>query len=89
MTVFSDAAAEDIRQGKGRDMPSYLKNNHAFGEGEKKGVYKYPHDYPSHYVSQQYLPDDLKDRVYYVYGDNKTERAAQEYQQKIKENSKK
>ena len=41
--------------------------------------YKYPHDYPNHYVPQQYLPNDLKGRRYYEYGENKVERAAKEY----------
>ena len=46
--------------------------------------YKYAHDYPEHYVKQQYLPDVLKDRVYYHYGENKTEQAAKAYWDKIK-----
>ncbi|MBE6550802.1 MAG: replication-associated recombination protein A [Ruminococcaceae bacterium] len=79
-----DMALEDVRNGLGRDMPSRLKNNHAFGVGEVKGEYLYPHDFPNHYVSQQYLPDDIKDKKYYTYGDNKTERAAYEYQERVK-----
>ncbi len=77
-------ALEDVKAGLGRDMPSYLKNNHCFGQGEQKGRYRYPHDYPHHYVAQQYLPDDLKDRVYYQPGENKQERTAAEYWEKIK-----
>jgi putative ATPase len=46
--------------------------------------YKYPHSYPDHYVSQQYLPDDLKDRRYYNWGANKLEDAARQYWEKIK-----
>ena len=45
--------------------------------------YLYPHDYPNHYVKQQYLPDELKDVVYYEFGDNKTEQAALMYRKKI------
>ncbi|MBQ4037079.1 MAG: replication-associated recombination protein A [Clostridia bacterium] len=78
------AAAEDVAKGLGRDMPSRLKNNHAFGVGEVKSPYLYPHDYPMHYVSQQYLPDDLKDRRYYEFGENKSEQAARAYWEKIK-----
>ncbi len=78
------AAMEDITKGLGQDMPSRLKNNHYFGEGDKKDAYLYPHDFPNHWVEQQYLPDDLKDRQYYHFGDNKTERAALEYKNLIR-----
>lgn len=83
------AANEDITRGLGQDMPSRLKNNHCFGEGDKKDAYLYPHDFPYHWVEQQYLPDDLKNRVYYHFGDNKTERAAEEYKKTIREKAKK
>jgi len=77
-------ALQDIEKGLGRDMPSCLKNNHFFGVGDKKTPYVYPHDYPNHWVCQQYLPDDLKDRRYYTFGENKTEQAARAYWEKIK-----
>jgi len=77
------AANEDISMGFGQDMPSALKNNHCFGEGDSKDTYLYPHDYPNHWVAQQYLPNDLKDRVYYRFGENKTEKAAFEYKKSI------
>ena len=77
-------ALDDVKAGKGSDMPSQLKNNHFFGEGDKKNSYLYPHDYPNHFVKQQYLPDDIKDRVYYRFGENKQENAAKEYWKKIK-----
>ncbi len=76
-------ASEDVELGLGQDMPSRLKNNHCFGEGDSKDEYLYPHDFPNHWVSQQYLPNDLKDRVYYRFGDNKTEKAAFEYKKAI------
>ena len=72
-----DAAAADIQAGLGTEIPSHLKSPQFKG-------YKYPHDYPNRYVSQQYLPDDLKDRHYYEYGDNKTEQTAKAYWDKIK-----
>ncbi len=78
------AAAQDIEKGLGRDMPSRLKNNHFFGVGETKGAYLYPHDYPQHWISQQYLPDDIKDKKYYTFGENKAEMAAKAYWEKIK-----
>ena len=43
-----------------------------------------PHDYPHHYVKQQYLPDKLAGTVYYEYGENKTEQAARRYWDEIK-----
>lgn len=80
------AAAADVEKGITGDFPRQLQNVHYDGEGAKvKGQhYLYPHDYPNHYVEQQYLPDELKDRVYYEFGDNKLERAAKEYREKIK-----
>jgi putative ATPase len=81
-----DAAATDIRMGRSGPIPRQLQNMHYDGEdNQNKGqFYQYPHDYPYHYVSQQYLPDVLKNKVYYKYGDNKTEQAAKEYWDKIK-----
>lgn len=46
----------------------------------------YPHDFPNHWVKQQYLPDAIRDRVYYQYGPNKNEQAAKAYWDKIKQN---
>ncbi len=80
-----DAAMADVNAGKGRDMPSYLKNNHCFGEGETKDPYLYPHDYPNAYVKQTYLPSDLVGKHYYHYGENKVEQSAKQYWDKIKE----
>ena len=65
-------------------MYSLLKNNHFFGQGEKKTPYIYPHDYPNHYVRQQYLPDELLGVQYYEYGENKIEQAAKRYWEEIK-----
>ena len=81
-----DAAASDIRMGKSGPIPRQLQNKHFDGEdnNNKGQFYQYPHDYPYHYVSQQYLPNVLKNKVYYQYGDNKNEQAAKEYWDKIK-----
>ncbi len=80
------AAMDAVASGKGATFPRCLQNVHFDGENsDKKGQgYKYPHDYPNHYVSQQYLPDDLKNVKFYTYGDNKTEQAAKAYWDKIK-----
>lgn len=71
--IAYNAAKEDLDAGKSGLPPPYMRPVNRY-EG-----YKYPHDFPNHYVEQQYLPDDLKGRVYYTYGENKTEQAAKAY----------
>ena len=85
-----DTAMADIDQGKGATVPRNLQNTHFDGEDAKvKGQnYIYPHDYPNHYVEQQYLPDDLKKRKYYIPQDNKNEQTFKEYWDKIKKKHK-
>lgn len=79
-------AAQDVRAGKGKGFPRQLQNKHYDGADAKvKGQnYLYPHDFPHHYVEQQYLPDDIRNEVYYEFGENKTEQAARAYWEKIK-----
>ena len=81
-----DAALYDLEHMDTGSIPRQLQNKHYDGEGAgvKGQHYLYPHDYPNHYVSQQYLPDKIKDKVYYVPGNNKQEQAAKEYWDKIK-----
>ena len=81
-----DAATADLRRGRGGPIPRWLQNKHFDGEhaAVKGQFYKYPHDYPNHWVAQQYLPDSLAGAVYYRFGDNKTEQAARAYWEKIK-----
>lgn len=80
-----DAAMADVRAGRTGDYPRHLQNVHADGAGfEREQGYLYPHSYPGHWVEQQYLPDAIKDRVYYEYGPNKNEQAAKAYWDKIK-----
>ena len=82
----NNAAMEDLKAGRSGPIPRTLQNKHFDGEdAEVKGqFYQYPHDFPNRWVDQQYLPDALKDRVYYEYGDNKMEQAAKAYWDKIK-----
>lgn len=81
-----DAALADVRAGKTGDYPRHLQNLHLDSAGlEREQGYRYPHDYPNHYVKQQYLPDPLISSVYYEYGQNKTEQAAKRYWDAIKE----
>ena len=83
--VALDAALEDVRKGKGGDFPRHLQNVHADTYTmEREQGYIYPHDYPNHWVQQQYLPDDLKGTQYYTYGANKVEQAAKQYWAAIK-----
>ena len=81
-----NAAMADVEKGIGGDIPRHLQNKHFDGEdAETKGQhYKYPHSYPMHYVNQQYLPDNIKNKKYYNFGDNKTEQNFKEYWDKIK-----
>ena len=81
-----DAALSDVENGEYGDIPEHLKDSH-YGGAEKLGHgigYKYPHNYENAYVRQQYLPDKIKDRRYYHFGNNKSEQAALAYRKKIK-----
>lgn len=71
------AASADVEAGRGIQLPQHLR-------GPQYAGYLYPHDYPNHYVRQQYLPDDLKDRKYYQFGTNKTEQIAKQYYDAIR-----
>ena len=80
-----DAALADVRAGRTGSIPRELQNVHADGTGfEREQGYKYPHEFPGHWVKQQYLPDALRYAHYYEYGDNKTEQAAKRYWDEIK-----
>jgi len=72
-----NAASADIERGMGAEIPNHLRSPQFKG-------YKYPHDFPNHWVDQQYLPDDLRGKTYYEYGENKTEQTAKAYWDKIK-----
>ena len=80
------AAMAHIKEGAAGNIPDYLKDGHYSGAqklGHAQG-YQYAHEFPGHYVKQQYLPDTIKDAVYYRYGDNKNEQAAKAYWDRIK-----
>ncbi len=80
-----DRAMQDVKAGKTGNVPRHLQNVHADGTGfEREQGYLYPHNYPHDWVRQQYLPDEIKDRRYYEYGENKTEQAAKRYWDEIK-----
>ena len=83
--VALDAALADVQAGKGRGFPRQLQNVHAdtYTQERSQG-YLYPHNYPGHWVKQQYLPDDIADAKYYEYGENKLEQAAKQYWETVK-----
>ncbi len=85
--IALDAAMADVRRGKTGIFPRHLQNVHADSYTmEREQGYLYPHDYPGHWVRQQYLPDELVGTHYYEYADNKMEQAAKQYWDKIKQN---
>ena len=75
------SALGDVQNGYTGDVPEHLKDSH-YGGAQKldhgKG-YKYPHSFEGNYVKQQYLPDAIKDKKYYNYGNNRLENASREY----------
>lgn len=79
------SAMDDVKNTNIGDIQPYLRDSHYKG-AEKLGRtgYKYPHDYPNNYVEQEYMPENLKGRVYYVPGNNKYENAIREYWKRIK-----
>ena len=83
--IALDSAMADVRQGKGLGFPRHLQNIHADSYTmEREQGYQYPHDFPNHWVQQQYLPDDLAGKRYYEYGPNKLEQAAKAYWDSVK-----
>ncbi len=80
-----DAAMADVEEYGALDFPRHLQNKHFDGaEQQRKGqYYRYPHDFPNHYVRQQYLPDAIQNKVYYTFGDNRQEQSAAAYREKI------
>lgn len=83
-----DAALSDLQAGKAGPVPRNLQNKHFDGDDAavKGQFYEYPHAYANHWCKQQYLPDSIKNAVYYQFGENRTEQAAKEYWEKIKNN---
>jgi len=68
--IALDEAISDIRLGNTGNVPNHIKTNST--------TYKYPHNYPNSYVKQQYLPDKIKNKKYYIPKENKYERALKE-----------
>ena len=81
-----DKALSDVRNIRIKTVPPHLKDAHYSGAKElEHGIgYKYAHDYPGHYVKQQYLPDELVGTVYYAPTDNGVERRIKEHLRRLK-----
>ena len=72
-----DAAMNSVKNGPMGQIPPYLKDAH-YSSAKELGrglTYKYPHNYPDHYVEQQYLPDAVKDRKFYEPSDSGYEKS--------------
>ena len=90
VTNAIDMALYDLDNIETGDIPIHLKDAH-YGGAKKLGrglEYKYPHNYPYHYVEQQYLPDAIADKKYYVPGKNKNESAFDSYWKNLKNTKK-
>ncbi len=80
-----NAAMADVRKGRGGDFPRHLQNVHADSYTmEREQGYLYPHDFPGHWVAQQYMPESILGTKYYAFGPNKLEQAAKKYWDEIK-----
>ena len=84
--VAIDAAMEALDKNAVLELPLYLRDGHyegakALGRMQK---YVYPHGHPNNYVKQEYMPESLKGKKFYRYGDNKSEQAAKVYWDKVK-----
>ncbi|MCR4690413.1 MAG: replication-associated recombination protein A [Lachnospiraceae bacterium] len=80
-----DAALQRVKETGNLKIPTHLQDAHYKGAaklGHGLG-YQYAHDYPNHYVNQQYLPDEIKEEVFFRPGENGYENAIRAYYQKI------
>lgn len=86
--IAINSAMKDLRNGKNYDVPRHLKNVHCdssnINKNDNKKSYLYPHDFENHWIKQQYLPDEIKNKKYYIAQSNKTEQSFETYWNKIK-----
>ncbi len=80
-----DAAISYVRNHPGYAIPPYLQDSHYGGAAKLgRGIgYKYAHDFPGHYVDQQYLPDEVRDEHFFIPGENGYEEKIRQYFEKI------
>ena len=81
-----DKALADVRNVTIKGVPPHLRDGHYSGSHDLGNAigYKYAHDYPNHYVEQQYLPDELVGTVYYDMSNNGVERRMKEHMKRLK-----
>ena len=81
-----DKALADVRNVQIKGVPPHLRDGHYSGSHDLGNAigYKYAHDYPNHYVEQQYLPDELVGTVYYDMSNNGVERRMKEHMKRLK-----
>ena len=79
-------AMATVRDKQAFPVPAHLRDSHYGGAAElgHGNGYKYAHDYPNHYVKQQYLPDELAGETFYVPTDNGYERRIREHMERIR-----
>ncbi|MGL4761506.1 MAG: replication-associated recombination protein A [Sarcina sp.] len=84
------SALEDLEKIRVDDIPKPLKDAHYSG-AKNLGIegYKYPHDYPNHYIDQEYMPKVLKDKKYYISQENKYEKSLENYWKTVKDSKRK
>lgn len=86
--IAINSAMKDLHNGKNYDVPRHLKNVHCdssnINKNDNKKSYLYPHDFENHWIKQQYLPDEIKNKKYYIAQSNKTEQSFEAYWNKIK-----
>ncbi len=78
-----DAALMDIQLMDIGEIPIHIRDKHT---NSSKAKYKYPHDYPNHYVDQEYMPKEIRNRKYYNASTNKFENSMEKYWNEIKNN---
>lgn len=86
VTMAIDNALFDLDNMEIGEIPKHLKDAH-YSSAKKLGngvEYKFPHNYDNNYVEQQYMPSALKNRVYYVAGNNSQEKSIDAYWRNIK-----
>lgn len=81
--AISDALS-DLENIDAGQIPAHLCDTHSNSTINNNQQYKYPHDYPHHYIKQQYMPNKIKNKVYYEHGQNKFEQSIKDYWDKIK-----
>ena len=84
-----DAALADLDKIDVGQIPIHLCDAHSNSFAKNREAYLYPHDYPNNYVEQQYMPENIKHKVYYKYGNNKFEQSIKSYWDKVKQKPKK